>query len=157
VTSQCHVNLQMRMSRVVVDDVIHGFHICKAIWEPVKGEVLGTARETGNDPLAVAVVKSLHGERRIVRHLPWRISSLCSAFLRNGGIIDCTITGRHRYSEDLSQEGLDVTCSLESSVDDEVVCRKLALLKLGQNILIHMPSLILILFQVLLCSKHLAR
>jgi len=40
--------------------------------EPDICEVLGTVRETGNahNPLAVAVVKSLHGERKTVRHLP---------------------------------------------------------------------------------------
>jgi len=54
----------------VVNDVIRGFHIYKVIWDPVFGEELGTVREVGNphDTLAVAVVKSLHGERTTVGH-----------------------------------------------------------------------------------------
>ena len=49
----------------------------KAIWEQVYGEELGTERETenANDLLAIAVVKSLHGERT-VRHSPCRIFPL---------------------------------------------------------------------------------
>ena len=102
-----------RMSRhsFVVNNVIRGFHIYKAIWGPVIGEELGTVREVGNshDTLAVAVVKSLYGETT-VGHLPHRISPLCSAFLSNGGKIDCTVTVRYRHSADLSQGGLNVQC-----------------------------------------------
>ena len=107
--------------------MIHGFHIYKAIWDPVYGEELGTVRETGNahDLLAVAVVKSLHGERRTVGHLPRKISPLCSTFLRNGGAIDCTVTGRYQYSEDLSLGGLDIPCSLQFTGNDKTKCKKL--------------------------------
>ena len=73
------------MSSIVVDSVIRGHYVYKAIWEPVDGEELNTEREIGNphDLLAVAVTKSLH-EERTVGHLPHRISPLCSAFLRRG-------------------------------------------------------------------------
>ena len=76
------------MSSFVVESVIRGHHVYKAIWEPVDGEELNTKREIGNphDPLAVAVTKSFH-EERTVGHLPRRISPLCSAFLRRGGTI----------------------------------------------------------------------
>ena len=111
----------------VVNDVIRGFHIYKAIWDPVIGEELGTVREIGNphNTLAVAVVKSLHGERMTVGHLPRRISPLCSAFLSNGGTIDCTVTGRYQHSADLSQGGLDVPCSMRFAANDEAMCKKL--------------------------------
>ena len=45
----------MRMSSFVVDSMICGHHIYKAIWESVNDEELNTERETGNphDPLAL--------------------------------------------------------------------------------------------------------
>jgi len=69
------VNSPTRMSRdnFVVNDVI-----------PVIGEMLSTVRETGNAHnllrSSIAVVKSLHRERRTVGHLPQKVSSLCSTF-----------------------------------------------------------------------------
>ena len=72
----------------------------------VDGEELNTERETGNphDLLAVAVTKVLH-EERTVRHLPHRVSPLCSAFLRRGVKINCIVNGHRKYSEDLPQGG----------------------------------------------------
>ena len=98
------------MSSFVIDSVIRGHHVYKAIWEPANGEELNTEREIGNpyDPLAVAVTKLLHEERRTVGHLPCRISPLCSAFLRRGGIIKWIISGHSKYSEDLPQGGLEL-------------------------------------------------
>ena len=37
----------------------------------------------------------------IMGHLPWRLSGVCSFFLRQGGTISCTVTGGIRYSIDL--------------------------------------------------------
>ena len=113
-------------SSFVVDSVIRGHHIYKAIWEPVNGEELNTKRETGNshDPLAVAVTKLLQEERRTVGHLPRRISPLCSAFLRRGGTIKCIVNGHRKYSEDLPQGGLEVPCQLLFSIESEPVCKK---------------------------------
>ena len=98
------------MSSFVIDSVIRGHHVYKAIWEPANGEELNTEREIGNpyDPLAVAVTKLLREERRTVGHLPCRISPLCSAFLRRGGTIKWIISGHSKYSEDLPQGGLEV-------------------------------------------------
>ena len=60
----CNHEVGTRMNSFVVDSVILGHHICKAIWEPVNGEELNTERETGDphDPLAVAVTKLLQYE-----------------------------------------------------------------------------------------------
>ena len=57
----CNHEAGMRMSSFIVDSVIHGHHIYKAIWEPVNGEELNTERKTGNpyDSLAVVVTKLL--------------------------------------------------------------------------------------------------
>ena len=48
----------------------------------------------------------------VIGHLPRKISKLCSIFLREGGSIYCTVTGRRRHSVDLPQGGLEVPCSL---------------------------------------------
>ena len=114
------------MSSFVVDSVICGHHIYKAIWEPVNGEELQTERETGNphNPLAVAVTKLLREERRTVGHLLCRVSPLYSAFLRRGGTIKCTVNGHRKYSEDLLQGGLEVPRQLLYSVESEPVCKK---------------------------------
>ena len=84
----------------VVDSMIRGHHKYKEIWDPVNGKELPCQREIGNssDPLTVAMMKRLDGEDKIVGHLPRRISPLCSAFIRRGGIIKCIVDGHRRYS-----------------------------------------------------------
>ena len=64
--------------------------------------------ENYRDPFAVAVVRS----GVIVGHVPRKILSICSMFLRRGGTISCRVTGGRRYSEDLPQGGLEVPCTL---------------------------------------------
>ena len=60
-------------------------------WLPMREETLACQREGGNvyDPFAVKVVKS----GVVVGHVPRRISSTCSLFLRHGGAIACKVTG----------------------------------------------------------------
>ena len=60
----------------------------------------------------MAVVKSTPGSTEIVGHIPRCISAMCSSFLRRGGEICYTVTGRRRYSSDLPQGGLKVPCTL---------------------------------------------
>ena len=74
------------------------------------GEVLACEREPVNaaDRYAVAVKK----EGTTVGHLHLKLSRVCSLFLRRGGTIDCTVTGRREYSADLAQGGLEIPCSL---------------------------------------------
>ena len=59
--------------------------------------------------MIVAVVKA----NITVGHVPRKISSVCSIFLRRGGSITCQVTGRRRFSEDLSQGGLEIPCVLK--------------------------------------------
>ena len=56
------------------------------------------------DGYAVAVKK----DRTVIGHLPRKVSRVCSLFLRRGGSIHCTVTGRQRYSVDLPQGGLEI-------------------------------------------------
>ena len=46
-----------------------------------------------------------------VCHLPKKIS-VCSLFLRRGGLIWCTVSGSRRYSSDLEQDGLEIPCTI---------------------------------------------
>ena len=39
----------------------------------------------------------------VVGHMPCKISSVCSIFIRHGGCITCTVTGRCQYLADLVQ------------------------------------------------------
>lgn len=95
---------------------IKGYHIYKAIWSPSVGDKLECHREPTNikDCYAVAVVYKCHmdvdDDDTTVGHLLWRISGVCSLFLRHGGCIECKITTRRRYSSDLSQGGLEIPC-----------------------------------------------
>lgn len=47
-----------------------------------------------------------------VGHLPRRISTLSSLFVRKGGIIRCSTTGNCCYSRDLAQGGMEIPCQL---------------------------------------------
>lgn len=77
-------------------------------------------RETTNrmDPFAVAVRKEGIG---VVGHVPKKISTACSIFIRRNGAIICQVTGGRQYSQDLPQGGLEIPCVLRfSGVDAEV-------------------------------------
>ena len=81
--------------------MICGYHEYQQIWEAEDGEVLPCIRETGNrhDLYAVAAVKN----EVVVDHVQHKIWSICSIFIRHGGYITCTVTGRRQYSADLVQ------------------------------------------------------
>ena len=77
--------------------MVRGYHVYQSVWEAVNGEVLECSWEIGNrsDPYAVAVTKSSGetGGTVTVGHIPRKISSICSIFIRRGGVIDCMVTG----------------------------------------------------------------
>ena len=68
-----------------VEAVVRGYHAYKHIWATVYGEELPCEREAGNrvDAFAVAVMK----DGTVVGHVPNKISSVCSLYLRRGGSI----------------------------------------------------------------------
>ena len=73
-----------------VEAVVRGYHAYKHIWAAVYGEELPCEREAGNwvDAFAVAVMK----DGTVVGHVPKKISSVCSLYLRRGGSIICRVT-----------------------------------------------------------------
>ena len=94
-----------------LSSMIRGYHKYKSLWtNPVNGEELICEQEIGNpcDPQAVAVKKEISHVLQVVGHVPRRISSIYSIFIRRGGFIKCTVTGYRCYSSDLPQGGLEV-------------------------------------------------
>ena len=93
-----------------IEAMVRGYHVYQAVWDASIHEELLCAREADNlrDPFAVAVVKS----HQTVGHIPMKISSVCSLFLRHGGTITCKVTGSRQHSQDLPQGGLEIPCTL---------------------------------------------
>ena len=94
-----------------VQAMVRGYHIYQSIWDAAcDGELLNCERQLGNphDPSAVAVKKG----STVVGHVPRVISTICSIFIRRGGTIVCRVNGSRRYSSDLPQGGLEVSCVL---------------------------------------------
>lgn len=89
---------------------VRGYHVYQAIWTPTIGDELTCRREVANavDRYAVGV----YFDDNLVGHLPKKISTICSLFLRHGGQISCRVTGRRRHSTDLPQGGLEIPCIL---------------------------------------------
>ena len=56
----------------------------------------------------------------VVGHVPRRISSICSTFLRRGGIIDCTVDGSCQYSSDIPPGGLEIPCVLTFTAQSSI-------------------------------------
>ena len=100
----------MTESSFLVEAMVRCYHVYKDIWTAADGEELTCRRERFNvaDPFAVAMVK---GETT-VGHVPRKILSIYSLFLRRNGTILCQIVGNRRYSADLPQGGLEVPCTL---------------------------------------------
>ena len=115
-----------------MESCVRGYHIYKDLWETVVGEELECQRERDNpsDIYAVAVKK---GET-VVGHLPRRLSRLCALFIRRGGSISCSPTGRRRYSSDLPQGGLEIPCLLSFEGDSKEIKKLVKLCSIVKNI-----------------------
>ena len=71
---------------------IRGYHVYKDIWTPILGEGLVCSIEENNreDRHAVALLK----ESEIVGHVPRENSKVFKFFLKRGGQINATVTGK---------------------------------------------------------------
>ena len=87
------------MASFEIEAMVKGYHIFKDVWSAVIDEEFPCKREDGNrfDPFAV-----------VIGHVPRKISSVSSLYIRRGGKIHCRVTGSRRFSADLEQGGLDV-------------------------------------------------
>lgn len=99
-----------RLFEFPIPSSVRGYHVYKDVWKATIGEKLPCWRELNNrhDPFAVAVLRN----ETTVGHAPRAISAICSSFLRRGGSIHCTVTGKRNYSKDLPQGGVEVPCTL---------------------------------------------
>ncbi len=100
----------MASTTFTVEAMVRGYHVYRAVWDASSEEELLCERELGNphNPYAVAIARA----GVTVGHVPRKISSVCSLFLRRGGSIRCQVTGSRRFSQDLPQGGLEIPCEL---------------------------------------------
>ena len=118
--------LAMALRSFEVQSCIRGYHIYMTVWTPYIGETLPCSQENtnGHDPFAVKVSQLTGEDETIVGHLPRKISSTCSIFLRKGGKISATVCGSRRFSRDLVQGGLEIPCQLKLETTDDVLMSK---------------------------------
>ena len=99
------------MFSFVSESVICGHHIYKDIWTPQLDEILSCELEPGNIFYFYAVAIKRTCDNTTVGHFPRKMSAVCSLFLRRG-TITCTMSGTRKYSTDLAQGGLEISCTL---------------------------------------------
>ena len=106
------------VSSFEVDGMIRGFHVYKEVSEPNIGEELQCILDESNlhDPFAVAVIKN----DKTVGHLPRKISSSSSLFLRRQGVISCVVSGLRRYSRLVRFSMVYVAAESEKSNEADV-------------------------------------
>ena len=78
-----------------IESMIRGHHEHKCIRENPSDDEYVCERKIGNahDTHAVAIRKDIDGETRILGHIPRKLSSHCSIFIRYGGMICCKVNG----------------------------------------------------------------
>ncbi len=90
----------MASTTFTVESTVRGYHVYRAVWDASNEEELSCERESGNphDLYAVAIARA----GVTVGHVPRKISSVCSLFLRRGGSILwlCRVTGSRRTHAD---------------------------------------------------------
>ena len=131
VSQKNYTNVRSKMASFYVEAMVRGYHVYQDIWTVVGGEEFPCKREAGNtfDPFAVAVMRGT----TVISHVPRRISSICSLFLRKEGSITCQVTGHRQFSKDLVhvQRGLEVPCVLHFEGDTKVSARAKKLVELA--------------------------
>ena len=85
------------------ESAIQEYHVYKAVWNPVLGEVHCLALEEGNkhDHFAICVKRG----DEIIDHVPRELSGEVWHLLRHGGRSSCEIIGRRKQ-----ENGLEVLC-----------------------------------------------
>ena len=89
---------------------VRGYHVYKEDWDAEIGDELVCKMETGNvkDPYAVAVIR----KKKVVGHLPRKISRITALFLKRKGTVRGEVVGRRRHSADLAQGGVEIPCEI---------------------------------------------
>ena len=94
---------EMVEDSIRVESVVRGHHVYKEIWTPELGEVQTVCKEPDNihDRHAICVKK----DGAIVGYVPRELSRTMDVFIEKGGVVTCTVTGRHKKGK-----GLEVPC-----------------------------------------------
>ena len=95
---------------------MRGYHVYQDIWTANIGKVLGCEKEPWNtaDPYAAATIST----SVTVGYVPREFSCVFSTFLSYSGSIECIKTDSRRYSADLVQGDLEVTCTYTLAAAD---------------------------------------
>jgi len=114
------------------DSCVRGYHVYQEEWTPVLGETLPCTCELGNAHYIVAVKMTKVGVT--VGHVSKKISSTCSLFISNGGVISCEITDPNRKcSRDLVQGGLEIPCKFKFQGYKQLVDKAKKLLAISKK------------------------
>ena len=68
------------------NSVVRGYHIYKAVWQPLIGERITFCIERGN-----AHAVSIQRDSTVVGHVPREVSKVFKGFLKHGGEVVCEI------------------------------------------------------------------
>ena len=101
--------------------IIRGYHAYKDIWTPDIGEVLSTMCEPENKHDSYAVAVQLEDDT-VVGYISREIAKPCSIFIKQGGHIECKITGgpqQQKFTRTKDKERLEVPCIYKLSCGDE--------------------------------------
>uniref|UniRef100_A0A1X7SH94 HIRAN domain-containing protein n=1 Tax=Amphimedon queenslandica TaxID=400682 RepID=A0A1X7SH94_AMPQE len=92
-----------KKERFTLTSVIRGHHVYKRIWTPYMNEKLTATPAEDNpfDKYAVAVMKN----EDIVGHIPRKLAKVSWHFIKRGGEIKITVTGKRQKGL-----GLEVPC-----------------------------------------------
>ena len=88
------------MSFLLVETVVHGYHVYQVLWEPCVGETFIALHESGNEhERHVMAIYRDSDAGVVVGHLPQEITKTCHYFTRHDGKISRRVTGRRIHSE----------------------------------------------------------
>ena len=103
---QLAVNLEVTSTSILesfllVETVVHGYHVYQVLWEPCVGKTFIAPHESGNghDRHAMAIYRD-SDSGVVVGHLPREIAKTCHYFTRQDGKISRRVTGRRIHSEE---------------------------------------------------------
>ena len=82
------IRMTIMSTEMEVPGCVRGYHVYRDRWAVEVGELLTCSREPTNvnNRYAVAMIK----DRTTIGQLPWKLSKVCSVFLR-GGLISCKV------------------------------------------------------------------
>ena len=108
-----HVCKMTDIKNIIFSAAVRGFHVYKAIWKPIEGELLNCSHEKDN-PCDVFSIKVFKAESpgTTVGHLLMEISRITKYIIDRGAQVEVKVLGRHYRRSPLVQGGLEVPCRI---------------------------------------------